>query len=82
MRNIEEQYNIIGNSDEIKQVIRTVEQVAPSDISILIYGESGVGKELVAKALHKLSLRKHAPYVIVNCGAIPSGTIGIRAFRP
>lgn len=80
MRNIEEKYGIIGSSDEIKQVIRTVEQVAPSNISILIYGESGVGKELVAKALHDLSLRKHGPYVIVNCGAIPAGTIESELF--
>ncbi|MDZ7797161.1 MAG: sigma-54 factor interaction domain-containing protein [Candidatus Marinimicrobia bacterium] len=80
MRNIEEKYGIIGGSDEIKQVIRTVEQVAPSNISILIYGESGVGKELVAKALHDLSLRKHGPYIIVNCGAIPAGTIESELF--
>ncbi len=80
MRNIEQKYGIIGGSDEIKQVIRVVEQVAPSDISILIYGESGVGKELVAKALHDLSLRKHGKYVIVNCGAIPSGTIESELF--
>ncbi|MCK4813434.1 MAG: sigma-54-dependent Fis family transcriptional regulator [Candidatus Marinimicrobia bacterium] len=75
MRHIEQKYGIIGASEEIKQVIRIIEQVAPSNISILIYGESGVGKELVAKALHDLSLRKHGPYLIVNCGAIPSGTI-------
>ena len=80
MRNIEEKYGIIGASDEIKEVIRAVEQVAPSNISILIYGESGVGKELVAKALHDLSLRKHGPYIIVNCGAIPAGTIESELF--
>lgn len=80
MRNIEQKYGIIGGSDEIKQVIRVIEQVAPSDISILIYGESGVGKELVAKALHDLSLRKHGKYVIVNCGAIPAGTIESELF--
>jgi DNA-binding NtrC family response regulator len=80
MRNIEQKYGIIGGSDEIKQVIGVIEQVAPSDISILIYGESGVGKELVAKALHELSLRKHGKYVIVNCGAIPSGTIESELF--
>lgn len=80
MRNIEQKYGIIGGSEEIKQVIRVIEQVAPSDISILIYGESGVGKELVAKALHDLSLRKHGKYVIVNCGAIPAGTIESELF--
>ncbi len=80
MRNIEQKYGIIGGSQAIKEVIGVVEQVAPSDISILIYGESGVGKELVAKALHDLSLRKHAEYVIVNCGAIPAGTIESELF--
>lgn len=80
MRNIEQKYGIIGQSEEIKQVIRVIEQVAPSDISILIFGESGVGKELVAKALHDLSLRKHGKYVIVNCGAIPAGTIESELF--
>ena len=80
MRNIEQKYGIIGQSDQINQVIRVIEQVAPSGISILIYGESGVGKELVAKALHDLSLRKHGKYVIVNCGAIPAGTIESELF--
>ena len=80
MRNIEQNYGIIGGSPAIKEVIAIIEQVAPSDISILIYGESGVGKELVAKALHDLSLRKHGEYVIVNCGAIPAGTIESELF--
>jgi DNA-binding NtrC family response regulator len=80
MRHIEQKYGIIGKSEEIHQVIHVIEQVAPSNISILIYGESGVGKELVAKALHDLSLRKHGPYVIVNCGAIPVGTIESELF--
>lgn len=80
MRNIEQKYGIIGKSEEIRQLIQAVEQVAPSNISILILGESGVGKELVAKALHELSLRKHGPYVIVNCGAIPAGTIESELF--
>ncbi|MBN2781013.1 MAG: sigma-54-dependent Fis family transcriptional regulator [Candidatus Marinimicrobia bacterium] len=80
MRPIEQKYGIIGASEEIREVIRTIEQVAPSNISILIYGESGVGKELVARALHDLSLRRHGPYVIVNCGAIPAGTIESELF--
>ncbi|MDD3715928.1 MAG: sigma-54 dependent transcriptional regulator [Candidatus Marinimicrobia bacterium] len=80
MRNIEQKYGIIGKSEEIRQLIQAVEQVAPSNISILILGESGVGKELVAKALHELSLRRHGPYVIVNCGAIPAGTIESELF--
>lgn len=80
MRQIEQKYGIIGKSNAIKEVLAIVEQVASSDISILIYGESGVGKELIAKALHDLSLRKHGEYVIVNCGAIPSGTIESELF--
>lgn len=80
MREIKQKYGIVGSSKAIKELLAMVEQVASSDISILIYGASGVGKELVAKALHDLSLRKHGEYVIVNCGAIPSGTIESELF--
>ncbi|MFA6618363.1 MAG: sigma-54 dependent transcriptional regulator [Candidatus Neomarinimicrobiota bacterium] len=80
MRQIEQKYGIVGGSKVIKELLIMIEQVASSDISILIYGESGVGKELVAQALHDLSFRKHEKYVIVNCGAIPSGTIESELF--
>ncbi|HFE53780.1 MAG TPA: sigma-54-dependent Fis family transcriptional regulator [Bacteroidetes bacterium] len=62
------------------QVYETIEQVAPTDISVLITGESGTGKELVAKAIHGLSRRRHKPLVTVNCGAIPEGIIESELF--
>ncbi|HAE87385.1 TPA: sigma-54-dependent Fis family transcriptional regulator, partial [Candidatus Marinimicrobia bacterium] len=80
MIEIEQKYGIIGKSDAIKEVISSIEQVAPTDISILISGESGTGKELVAQAIHRLSNRKNRPYIVVNCGAIPSGTIESELF--
>jgi len=80
MIEIEQKYGIIGKSDAIKEVISSIEQVAPTDISILISGESGTGKELVAQAIHRLSHRKNRPYIVVNCGAIPSGTIESELF--
>jgi DNA-binding NtrC family response regulator len=80
MIEIEKKYGIIGKSDAIKEVISSIEQVAPTDISILISGESGTGKELVAQAIHRLSHRKNRPYIVVNCGAIPSGTIESELF--
>jgi DNA-binding NtrC family response regulator len=80
MLDIEQKYGIIGKSDAVKEVLSSIEQVAGSDISILISGESGTGKELVAQAIHRLSTRKNRPYIVVNCGAIPSGTIESELF--
>ncbi|MDD3806962.1 MAG: sigma-54 dependent transcriptional regulator [Candidatus Marinimicrobia bacterium] len=80
MIDIEQKYGIIGKSDAIKEVISSIEQVAPTNISILIVGESGTGKELVARAIHLLSNRKNKAYIVVNCGAIPSGTIESELF--
>ncbi len=71
---------LIGNSPEILQILETVEQVAPTDISILILGESGTGKELIANAIHRLSRRKDKPFVVVNAGAIPEGIIESELF--
>ncbi|MCK5685772.1 sigma-54-dependent Fis family transcriptional regulator [bacterium] len=73
-------YGIIGESEIIREVLAMIDQVSPSDISVLITGDSGTGKELVAKAIHQSSLRKSKPYIIVNCGAIPSGTIESELF--
>lgn len=64
--------NIIGNSNEIRQVLNLVERVAETDSTVLVTGESGTGKELIAKALHYNSKRAHAPFIPVNCGAIPA----------
>lgn len=71
---------IIGNSLAIRQIFETIEQVAPSDISILIIGESGTGKELVVRAIHNKSRRADKPLIIVNCGAIPEGIIESELF--
>lgn len=77
---LQKSFGIIGTSDAIRDIIETVDQVAPTDLSVLIAGESGTGKELVANAIHRHSLRKHYPLVIVNCGAIPAGIIESELF--
>ena len=77
---LQKQSGIIGVSDGIKQVLEMISQVAPVDISVLITGESGVGKEVVAKAIHKASKRVNDALVVVNCGAIPEGIIESELF--
>ena len=77
---LQKQSGIIGTSDGIRQVLEMIAQVAPVDISALITGESGVGKEVVAKAVHKASKRANDPLVVVNCGAIPEGIIESELF--
>jgi len=77
---LQKQSGIIGNSDTIKQVMEMIAQVGPVDISVLITGESGVGKEMVAKALHTVSRRSTSELVTVNCGAIPVGIIESELF--
>ena len=62
---------IIGKCEKMQEVSRLIQKVAPSDTSVLLLGESGTGKELFARAIHSLSIRKHAPYVAINCAAIP-----------
>ncbi len=71
---------LVGNSPEILQILETVEQVAPTEIPVLILGESGTGKELIANAIHRLSKRKDKPFVVVNAGAIPEGIIESELF--
>lgn len=77
---LQKKYGILGKSAGVQSMLETIEQVAPTDISVLIAGESGSGKELVALALHKNSRRAHKPFVIVNCGAIPAGIIESELF--
>lgn len=77
---LQKKFGILGRSSDVQSMLETIEQVAPTDISVLIAGESGSGKELVAKALHKHSKRAHKPFVIVNCGAIPAGIIESELF--
>ena len=80
IQKIKKQSGIIGSSDEIAQVLEMISQVAPVDISVLISGESGAGKEIVAKAIHKTSKRSNQSLVVVNCGAIPEGIIESELF--
>lgn len=77
---IKQRFGIIGNSAELERAIDTAKQVAPTDITVLITGESGVGKEVFPQIIHHLSSRKHGPYIAVNCGAIPEGTIDSELF--
>jgi formate hydrogenlyase transcriptional activator len=80
---IRTEYNfeeIIGESEALKNVLRKVEQVAPTDATVLIQGETGTGKELVARAIHNLSPRKDRPLIMVNCGAIPAGLVESELF--
>jgi DNA-binding NtrC family response regulator len=76
----QERYGLIGESTALKQVIDKVRQVATTDITILLQGESGVGKDITARAIHGTSQRKHNELVIVNCGAIPEGIIESELF--
>ena len=77
---VQERFGIIGDSDGVRRVIDQIRQVARTDISVLVEGESGVGKELVATAVHELSARRHKALVVVNCGAIPEGLIESELF--
>lgn len=75
-----QRFGIIGNTQSLNRAIEKAIQVAPTDISVLVTGESGVGKESVPKIIHQLSHRKHNKYIAVNCGAIPEGTIDSELF--
>src|SRR5690606_34525520 len=77
---IKQRFEIIGNDPKLNRAIEKAIQVAPTDISVLVTGESGVGKESIPKIIHQLSHRKHGKYIAVNCGAIPEGTIDSELF--
>jgi len=77
---LKQRFGIIGNSHLLERAIDIARQVAPTDLTVLISGESGVGKEVFPKIIHQLSARKHGPYIAVNCGAIPEGTIDSELF--
>ena len=77
---IKQRFGIIGNDPKLNRALEKAIQVAPTDISVLVTGESGVGKESVPKIIHQLSHRKHGKYIAVNCGAIPEGTIDSELF--
>lgn len=77
---IKQRFEIIGNDPKLNRAVEKAIQVAPTDISVLVVGESGVGKESIPKIIHSLSHRKHGKYIAVNCGAIPEGTIDSELF--
>ena len=80
LQTLKQRYGIVGNSPKLNNALNTAIQVAPTDLSVLITGESGVGKEVFSKIIHQMSKRKHNPFIAVNCGAIPEGTIDSELF--
>ena len=80
IQQIKQRFGIIGNSHELDRAIDIALQVAPTDLSVLITGESGAGKENFPQIVHQYSKRKHGPYFAINCGSIPEGTIDSELF--
>lgn len=80
VQSIKQRFGIIGNDKVLNRTIEKSIRVAATDISVLVTGESGVGKEVIPKIIHQLSHRKHGKYIAVNCGAIPEGTIDSELF--
>lgn len=80
VQDLKNRFGIIGNSPMLNRALEIAVQVAPTTLSVLITGESGVGKEVFSKIIHHLSSRKHGPFIAVNCGAIPEGTIDSELF--
>lgn len=80
IQSIKNRFGIIGNDPQLNYALEVADQVAATDLSVLIYGESGVGKEVFSQVIHNLSSRKHNPFIAVNCGAIPEGTIDSELF--
>ena len=80
IQNIKQRFGIIGNDSQLNFALEKAIRVAPTEISVLVTGESGVGKEVFPRIIHQLSTRKHGKYIAVNCGAIPEGTIDSELF--
>ena len=80
LQRIKNRYDIIGNNAGLNYALETALAVAPSDLAVLVTGESGVGKDAIARIIHDNSRRKTGPYLAINCGAIPSGTINTELF--
>ncbi|QQR85332.1 MAG: sigma-54-dependent Fis family transcriptional regulator [Flavobacteriales bacterium] len=77
---IKQRFGIIGNSPMLDRAVEIASQVGPTDLTVLVTGENGTGKEVIPKIVHAYSARKHQPYIAVNCGAIPEGTIDSELF--
>ena len=80
LQSIKLRFGIIGRSEPLNRALYTASKVAPTDLTVLINGESGVGKEVFSKIIHHLSPRKHEDLIAINCGAIPEGTINSELF--
>ncbi len=80
LQSIKQRFGIIGNDEQLNRALDIAVQVAPTDISVLVTGESGAGKEFIPQVIHAMSARKHGNYIAVNCGAIPEGTIDSELF--
>ena len=80
LQRIKQRYNIVGNCDELNHALDVALQVAPTDLSVLIVGESGVGKEIIPRVIHDNSPRRREKYFAINCGSIPEGTIDSELF--
>src|SRR6187399_72420 len=80
IQTVKQRFGIIGNSSKLNNAVRVAIQVAPTDMSVLITGESGSGKESFSKIIHNLSPRKHGQFIAINCGSIPEGTIDSELF--
>lgn len=80
LQQIKQRYGIVGNAPELNRALDIAVQVAPTDLSVLIQGESGVGKEVIPRIIHDKSVRKHQKYFAINCGSIPEGTIDSELF--
>ena len=80
LQSIKQRFGIIGNSEGLERALSTAARVAPTDLTVLIQGASGVGKEVFSKIIHSLSPRKHEKFIAINCGAIPEGTINSELF--
>jgi len=77
---IKQRFGIIGDNSKLNTAIEIAMQVAPTEVTVLIVGENGTGKDVFSKIIHQLSHRKHKPFIAINCGAIPEGTIDSELF--
>lgn len=80
LQSIKRRFGIVGNSDKLERALSSAARVASTDLTVLIHGESGVGKEVFSKVIHSLSTRKHNEFIAINCAAIPAGTINSELF--